>query len=195
MLQKIKTNILTPKYLFLSSFAVFALLFTSCEKDDPDPINEEELITTLNYILTPVGGGTSVTLSFQDLDGDGGNAPIITGGTLALNATYDAMVEVLNEAETPVEDITIEVQNEAEEHQFFFQTNIAGLTINYTDQDANGNPIGLMSSVSTQNATSGGLRVTLRHEPDKSAAGVANGDITNAGGETDIEVTFPVNVQ
>jgi hypothetical protein len=37
--------------------------------------------------------------------------------------------------------------------------------------------------------------VTLRHEPDKGAAGVSGGDITNAGGDTDIEVTFPVVIE
>jgi hypothetical protein len=39
------------------------------------------------------------------------------------------------------------------------------------------------------------IRVTLIHEPMKSAAGVSSGDITNAGGETDIEVGLPVVVQ
>ena len=37
--------------------------------------------------------------------------------------------------------------------------------------------------------------MTLRHEPAKDASGVAAGDITNAGGETDIEVTFDVTVE
>ncbi|MBT8195629.1 MAG: type 1 periplasmic binding fold superfamily protein [Bacteroidia bacterium] len=182
-------------YLFLSSFLVVALLFSSCEKDDPTPPNEEELITTLSYILTPVGGGTPITLTFQDLDGDGGNPPTITGGTLALNATYDGVLEILNEAENPVEDITAEILAEDIDHQFFFETTVTGLTINYADQDYNGNPLGLMSSLSTYSAGSGDIKITLRHEPDKTAAGVAMGDITNAGGETDIEVTFPVNVQ
>ena len=36
----------------------------------------------------------------------------------------------------------------------------------------------------------GQFTVTLRHEPDKSAQGVSAGDITNAGGETDIEVSL-----
>ena len=38
---------------------------------------------------------------------------------------------------------------------------------------------------------SASMTVILRHEPDKAGAGVSDGDITNAGGETDIEVTFP----
>ena len=40
----------------------------------------------------------------------------------------------------------------------------------------------------------GTITVILRHEPDKDASGVSNGDITNAGGETDIEVVFNVEV-
>ena len=34
----------------------------------------------------------------------------------------------------------------------------------------------------------------LKHEPNKSAAGVAGGDVTNAGGETDAEMEFPITV-
>ena len=65
----------------------------------------------------------------------------------------------------------------------------------YMDMDGNGNPIGLTTTVTTASAGSGAITITLRHEPDKTAAGVAGGDISNAGGETDIEVTFQVNVQ
>jgi hypothetical protein len=35
----------------------------------------------------------------------------------------------------------------------------------------------------------------LRHEPNKDALNVASGEITNAGGETDIEVSFPVTIK
>ena len=38
------------------------------------------------------------------------------------------------------------------------------------------------------------MTVILRHEPNKAGAGVSDGDITNAGGETDIEVTFPFHL-
>jgi len=62
--------------------------------------------------------------------------------------------------------------------------------------DADGNPIGLDFIVTTD-ATTGteAFTITLRHEPSKDAAGVSAGDITNAGGETDVEVTFNVTVQ
>jgi hypothetical protein len=65
----------------------------------------------------------------------------------------------------------------------------------YDDMDGSGNPIGVANTYLTGDAGSGTFTVTLRHEPNKTAAGVADGDITNAGGETDIEVEFPVTIQ
>ena len=103
---------------------------------------------------------------------------------------------VLNELEDPADNITAEVQAEDEDHQFFYTPTNNIATIAYTDQDANGNPVGLTFTVTTTAATTGNLTVVLRHEPNKSATGVSDGDITNAGGETDIEVTFTgINVQ
>lgn len=170
------------------------LAFTACEKT-PDVPNEEEVITTVNYMLTPVGGGTPITMTFTDLDGDGGNAPTIVGGTLDTNETYNGAITLFNASETPIENITTEIESEKEEHQFFFSSTISGVNIAYADQDADGNPVGLANRLSTGNAGSGNVTITLRHEPNKTASGVAGGDITNAGGETDIEITFPINVQ
>jgi hypothetical protein len=153
------------------------------------------LITTLTYTLTPVGGGTPVVLSFKDLDGDGGNAPTIVGGTLTAGVSYTGELDLLNESESPAESITEEIETEDEEHQFFFAATGANLTITYDDVDADGNPVGLKSRVVAGAAGSGTLRVTLRHEPNKTASGVKEGNIANAGGETDIEVDFPVTIQ
>lgn len=186
---------MTKKYLFFALVFATCLTFTACDKEDPVIPNEEELITSLNYILTPTDSGTAITLSFKDLDGDGGTDPIIAGGTLAANQTYTGTLELLNETESPAESISKEIEEEEEEHQFFFLSDILGLNITYNDEDADGNPIGLSSTLTTGEAASGSITIILRHEPDKSATGVAEGDSTNAGGETDIEVTFPVDVQ
>lgn len=180
---------------------IFTLLFsivvlsTSCDKEEPMIPNEEELITNVTYTLTPDNGGDTVTMTFEDLDGDGGNDPVITGGTLDANQNYSGVLRLTNETETPAENITDEIAEEDEEHQFFFSSSVAGLTIAYDDQDGDGNPLGLRSTVTVGDAGSGNITVILRHEPNKSADGVAGGDITNAGGETDIQVTFPVDVQ
>ncbi len=192
---ELKNHNMTSRNLSLAMLLIFSMVFIACDKDDPEIPNEEELITTVRYTLTSVTGGSDVVLTFVDLDGDDGNEPVITGGTLEANTIYSGRLELLNEAESPAEDITEEISEEDEEHQFFFSTTVTGLSVTYGDQDENAQPVGLATSVTTGAAGSGTLTVILRHEPMKSAAGVAEGDITNAGGETDIQVTFPIDVQ
>ncbi len=181
-------------YSVLSFLAIALFIFTGCDKDDPEITNEEELITTVNYTLTDEAGAT-VVLTFTDLDGDGGNDATIVGGTLVANQRYLGTLELLNEAETPSESVNAEISEEAEEHQFFFESNIADLSFEYLDVDADGNPIGINGALTTGDATSGSITITLRHEPNKTADGVSDGDISNAGGETDIEVTFPIVIE
>ena len=184
---------------WLFALLLAAVLFTAfgCDDDDPEPPNEEEVITNLTMTLTPTNGGTAVTLDFEDLDGDGGNAPTLTvSGPLMANTTYDGVLTLFNRAENPAEDIGAEVAEEDDEHQFFFATsNGLDISFSYSDMDGDGNPIGLEAQFNAGAASSGGFRITLRHEPDKGATGVAQGDITNAGGETDIEVIFDVEIQ
>ena len=183
------------KYFTLFLFAlVGTLTITSCGDDDPEPPMEEELITTLNYTLTSSSGNT-FTVSFLDLDGDGGMDATIGTATLEANETYTGSIELLNESEDPAEDITEEIMEEDDVHQFFFESSVAGLSVSYSDADDDGNPLGLANTLTTGDPGSGTLTVTLRHEPDKNADGVSGGNIANAGGSTDIEVPFPVNVQ
>ena len=184
------------KTFYLLPLMLIALtVFSACDKDDPVIPNEEEVITTLTYTLVPQNGGDPVVFSFRDVDGDGGNAPLIMAGTLKANTTYTGAILLLNEQETPAGNITEEVKAEGAEHQFFFKSTLADVSIAYADKDVNGKPLGLMTNLTTQNAGSGKLTLILRHMPDKKATGVMDGDVTNAGGETDIEVTFYLNVQ
>jgi len=171
-----------------------ALTFVSCEKDDPEIPNEEELITTVKYTLTPQSDGSEVVFLFRDLDGDGGNSPVITTSPLNSGTTYSGVLELLNEAETPVENITEEIKNEGAEHQFFFTSN-TNISVQYNDTDLNGKPVGLKTILTAGNVGTEKLKIVLRHQPDKNAGGVANGDISNARGETDIEIEFDVVIQ
>ncbi|MCH2081856.1 MAG: type 1 periplasmic binding fold superfamily protein [Saprospiraceae bacterium] len=170
--------------------------FTSCN-DDPEEEPEEELITNMNLIFTPISGGDALTFTFEDLDGqDGGNAPIITGATLTASTSYSVFIELFNEAETPTKNIGDEVAEEADEHQFFFQVSGSlNLSVAYSDTDNQGNPIGIETLMTTGDPSSGTLNVTLRHEPNKNAENVSAGDISNAGGSTDIEADFDVRIE
>jgi hypothetical protein len=186
------------KVLFVFSLISTMLFTLSCSSDDPTPVNEEELITTLRltFVATGATNGT-VIATFTDIDGPGGDDPVITNPvTLQANGTYSVSVEFLNEAESPAEDITEEVNSESDEHQVFFVvSNALNLSYQYGDSDSNNQPLGLQGSVTTAAASTGTLQVLLIHEPNKSAQGVANGDPTNAGGETDISVSFNISVQ
>ena len=181
------------KIIAIALLSVFT--FSSCSNDDdPIAVNEEEVITTVTTTLT--AGSQTVTLTSRDLDGDGPNAPVITvSGDLVVNTTYTGTVSFLNESVSPVDDITVEIEEEGDEHQLFFQAPTAIGAFTYTDADANGKPIGLTFTLKTgTTATTGNIVVTLRHEPIKNAEGVATGDITNAGGATDAQITYPVEV-
>ena len=175
-------------------FGLSGILLASCSDDDdtPEPVNEEELITTMTVTLTPQGGGNSITLQTRDLDGDGPDAPVVTvSGNFAAFTTYDGSIELLNEAEDPVENITSEVEEEAEEHQFIFSGTGSVGDINYADTDGNGQPVGLEFLMTTVQPGDGTLSVTLRHEPTKPN----DGTLAGAGGETDITETFNITVE
>ena len=176
-------------YILLLSLLVFA----SCNDDDVVIENPEELITTVE--LTLQAGTETAVFTFKDLDGDGGNSAEITNATLSANTTYSGSIVFLNESESPVEDITVEVEEEADEHQVFYTLDNVNGTVSYNDTDSGGNPLGLSITLTTGDASTGTLTVTLKHEPVKDATGVSDGDITNAGGETDVEATFQVVIQ
>jgi len=174
--------------------ALTGILFTACSDDDetPEEVNEEEVITTMTVTLVPNGGGDTVTLQTRDLDGDGPNAPEVTvSGSLAGNTAYGGTIVLLNETETPAENITEEVAEEDDEHQFFFETTGSISSVTYGDQDGNGNPVGIVFVLNTDTAGAASITVTLRHEPKKPN----DGTLADAGGETDITATFDLVIQ
>ncbi|MBK8346833.1 MAG: type 1 periplasmic binding fold superfamily protein [Saprospiraceae bacterium] len=181
----------------VSFIIVMVLLTTSCEKT-PTPINEEELITTLVFTLDAVGNNQDVVMTFKDPDGNGGIAPTITtNGVMKSGETYNGSLTLLNESENPVINITAEIEAEAEAHQFFYAVSgaLAGnIDITYEDKDKDNLPLGLKTKVVPRATGSGKLKLLLRHEPNKKAVGVSTGIIDNAGGETDLEVSFDLVV-
>lgn len=176
----------------LAILFISTLTITSCSKDDHDDDHDdhdEELITTVTYTLT--NGSNVVTLKFIDLDGEGGaDGTYTVSGPLSANTTYTGVIKLENETESPAENITEEVEEEGNEHEFFYSSSISGLTVTKTDKDSNENPIGIETSLTTTGAGSGTLTVILKHEPTKPN----NNTVAGAGGSTDAEVTFTINV-
>jgi hypothetical protein len=174
--------------------------------------NENELITTVTLTFAPEGGGAAVIAAFDDPDGDGGQAPTVDSIDLTDGTTYTLTVTFANRLEDPPEDITEEVADESDEHQVFFTgTAVDGpasdnpgapLTHAYDDEDPNGLPVGLTSTIVAATGT-GALTVTLRHLPPindtavktaEVAMQVADGGFSAIGGSSDAQVDFLVAV-
>jgi len=185
----------TQKKKFLKpAFMLFlaAGLLSSCDKndDEQEPENESELITTVMLTMQEEGTANVVTATFRDTDGDGGNAPTkFDEIVLKPNKVYNTTITLMDESKSPAENITEEIEEESDDHQFFFTpTTGLNVTVAYQDKDANNLPIGLETKVTTGTASTGKLKVTLKHQP-----GIKNNNI--AAGETDIELDFTTNVQ
>ena len=173
-------------------YALLALpfLYFSCSDDDdnsiPEPINEEEVITTLNVYVNEI-----LAMSSTDADGDGPLDPVVTDGVLAVSTTYDVRLEFLNELEEAPEDITEEIEEEDLDHQVFYSVGgDLNVGVEYANFDTDGNPLGTQVTLTTNEAGSGTITITLIHEPMK-----PNDGLDSAGGSTDIEVTFNVTVE
>ena len=171
-----------------------AVSITACKKDDdlvdvPPPVeNEGEVITTMTLTFTDAASTQpTVTATFSDPDGEGGNAPTQDVITLVNGTTYNVAVTVLNETESPAEDLTAEILEEDHEHLFCFTPSGANVTIARTDSDGT-YEVGLQSQWTVGTASSGTVQVALKHQPD-----VKDGTCTP--GETDIDVTFDVQIQ
>lgn len=189
--------------LALYLFAVLAFGFASCESEDPEKENEGEVITDVTLKFQEVDGsnnpiGTAVSFKASDPQGiEVGATPTIQTVNLTKGKKYLMTVEVLNGIAN--EDITKEILEEAAEHQFYFlgsafTSNI--LTIAYAD--AGGIALGLRNLVtvsSSPGTNNTSMRVVLRHDLNKSFAGANNPNFENfvqAGGETDLDITFPI---
>lgn len=191
--------------LVLSLLLSATVLFVSCGDDDaPRRENEEEVIDLVTLIFTPAGGGDPIEFDAFDSDGDGLDEDFeLDLVELQTNTTYTLSIHVMNFQEG--ESITEEILEEAEEHMFFFEftegmfSNPEGNgnfdnrsdDVNYTDEDDNGNPIGQTTTWTTSANTteSGFFRVVLKHQP-----GVKSATSDSIDGETDIDITWTVNV-
>jgi hypothetical protein len=182
--------------------ALLAFGFASCESEDPEKENEGEVITDVTLKFQELNSSNALVgsvLTFKASDPQGievGKTPTVQSISLTKGKKYQMTIEVTNSIEN--EDITTEILEEAAAHQFFFlgpvfDSNI--FSIQYADGDGIGlglkNIVTVSSSTGTNNSS---MRVVLRHDLDKKVSGT-NPNFSNfvqAGGETDLDITFPV---
>ncbi|MBC5775796.1 hypothetical protein H8S95_17105 [Pontibacter sp. KCTC 32443] len=183
-------KLLRPYLAFLLMGSL--IVTTSCgDDDDPDPTSDRELITTVELNMDSEKGQLA-SAKYTDLDGVGGDAPVKTTLTLKANTTYTASLSLLNENESPAIEIHDEVLEEADEHQVFYTPSSGlNLEVEAIDTDSENRPLGLATTFTTGAASTGTLKVVLKHQPGTKAP--APGDATK--GETDVEVEFNVTIQ
>lgn len=168
-------------------YFIIALLFLSCEKETPEIIEEQELITT-------------VELQFQTTDEPNQvirwqvNQSTPEAVTLKLNTDYEVSIAFYDESDPgEVEDITEEVSEEADEHQVFYEFSSVDISFTSGDNDtldSNGNPIFLHTVWNANTTGTGIFKAYLIHEPTS-----RNGDVrSDFGGETDVAIEIPITV-
>lgn len=167
---------------------------------------EEEVINEIVLTFTPTAGGDAITAMWFDEDGEGVANPTIDDIALAPDTDYEMSITLANTLGAEREDITAEIAEEDDEHMFFFAftTDIFSSpagdgnfdnradALNYNDEDANGNPVGLSTNWTSGGATSeaSSFRVVLKHQPDLKT------DISDATvGGTDIDIEFNISIQ
>ena len=172
------------------------LLLVACDNDDEPKVSdehEEELITTVTLNLSKEGSNETQSFNWKNTKGAGEpDAQSRDRITLDANASYTLSVQLFNESITPKEELTEEIKKENDEHLFVFLPS-DGLNLSYTssDKDSNDKPVGLSGNLATMSASSGNLRIVLRHEPTSKETPT---DLSSVGGSTDVDISFEVSI-
>lgn len=192
----------------LLSCLVLSLSACGDDGDVDTPIEDDaqEVITTLNMTMTSQGG-EKVTAQFRDADGPGGDEPVLTHPTLKLGETYTVEIELLNETVPTTDEeyrISGEIEEEAEEHQFFFSGSVVDqgiLSYEYTDKESDYTtnsgedlPVGIKGQIVALTEGSGKFTIVLQHQPPLNDSPVKTATSGQDDGDRDLEVTFDVNV-
>lgn len=178
----------------LLGFAALSV-FVACgdsSVESPHDDHEHESITTVELKFVNRALATdSFTLRYVDLDGDGGNAPVLPSvGRLKTGAVYDASVRFLDQSNpSDIHDLNEEIGGSASVDHRVFWTTGTRLVATLADIDPNGLPLGLKALVTTVSAGTDTLHINLRHLPGSKTD---SSKITD--GETDADVAFPFEI-
>lgn len=187
---------------FFAAVIFLAVFGAACDSNEPDEDGGEgELIThvTMTLVSQSSSATTTATAEFDEA----GVLQSVDTLTIAPGETYTGSIEFRDEING--EDITEEVEEEDDFHQVFFLPLGVGasrITFTVTDQDGNGDPLGLAYTVTDTGTTEGdfSVRVRLRHYedganlPDDKANDDGLAEIPDVV-ENDVDVTFPLFIR
>jgi hypothetical protein len=198
---------LMNKLAFQIILIVAGCTLFACNKAD-DPVKEDvpEMVTQAIFTFTPETGTPVVVtatdpdgVGFEDLETDG-------AANLVANIPYNLTITLSNTLlpeGDPGYDITAEVQEEGDEHLFFYSWtndvfsspvgngNIDNRSdeVEYVDYDLHNLPVGLETRWIAQSSKTGNLRILLKHQPDLKSQTSSASD-----GETDLDITLEIVV-
>jgi len=200
--------------MFILALVVSCAGHDDHDHDDDDHDHDNEIISRVVLTFTPQGGGDALEFSFDDPDGDGGVSGVFEEIELIEGSTYDLTLTFENALTDPIEDLTEEIEEEAEDHLILLSGDLIGpastptmglLQQAYADleSDYGANavgedlPVGLAHTITATASGSGELRVMLRHLPDVNGepqkvaslpADLAAGQ--DLPGSVDVDLTF-----
>lgn len=188
------------KIFYMSKIYYFLLLAVflcwACTEEEPtEPEIPEQVVTTLRYELIDPGTNETKVLYYQDLDGNGGNEPIIESDTLLANSIYFGTLEFLNESVSPTENVSDIINAAKEDYQVFFIKNNLQIDFTYADSDGSNNPLGLFVALRTSDSEEGNLIINLQRDLDKFNETVQNGDIIGSTGKTVLQFSIPLVIR
>ena len=184
-----KSSLLFSKFI---RFTLVVVICMSCGEDSaPEEMEDDREGINILQLNFETPNEEPIVLRFEDLDGAGGNDPIIQSPALLPLTQYFVTAEVFR----GTTDLTTEISEESSIHQYFYAANIVDLVVTYGDRDGNGFPLGAFVAIRTGDVGQGSLAVSLMHRTDKDGEGVSEGNLFNAGGKTDIQVTFPIVIE
>mgnify|MGYP001280318724 CR=1 FL=1 len=196
-LKTMKTNYLNfMKTTKLFIMVIFCLtLITSCNDDDdnPEPVNEVELITNVTLTFTnTANAGDVVIMSNVATDGQEGAFTNSVNGTFTAGQSYSLALEITNESDpADVDDVlNDDVIPEGDEH-FFKYSNTLGIGMIRDASDlagAGGSSLGVSTTWTSGAAGTGNLQIILVHQPETTDDSDQFGSTT--GGEEDFRITF-----
>tara|TARA_B100001059_G_scaffold88184_2_gene86705 strand:- start:447 stop:1061 length:615 start_codon:yes stop_codon:yes gene_type:complete len=189
----------------------FILIFACSKDEDPEPANEEEVITLVTLEVTKVGSSSPIKYNFEveghdhgdedheeeddddHDDHDGEHTEI----ELEANSTYNVSMFIYNDTDpNNIENVTLEIIEEKDEHQIFYAITdeLSGFSIASASddtKDSNGDPLFIKTTWTTTGETSGDVVGYLIHEPTSKTGSTRN----DFGGATDFEIEFEVHVE
>lgn len=186
-------KILKSRFLYCFAVSVVLTLATTMNSCG-NKVEEGELITTVQLTLN-LPGDSGKIYTWQDLDGPGGNNPVLPDTIILGQVTpggnpYSGMLEFFNKQGGKNENITLEIEKEKNNHLVCYEVSSltmqpqSGITISVTDKDDKSLPIGLKTEWKTKTTDKGEIWIRLKHQPNSKTGSC---DV----GETDVEVAFP----